>query len=203
MFSPYKLTSFENNFHEIATNNELADKLEKFFLNPQVDFLWNIDTRRQKMADALKHTSMIPLRQPVPPDPSKLTSTSQWNDVTTISDNRILTSYPLFQELVKWLKEALLTTGANNVEFGRVFFSKHTANTEIGIHTDEGAYFDYYDRFHFVIDQIDDANVFHIRNEDVLLHRGKLYWVNNHVPHWLKNNSNKDRINLIFDARLL
>lgn len=202
MFSPYKLTTIESNSYEIATNQELADKLEKFFLNPQVDFLWNINTSRQRMAEALKYTKMVALRQPIPPATAKLTSTNEWNQVTTIADSKILTSYPLFQELVAWLNAALLEAGAKKVEFGRIFFSKHAANSEVGLHTDEGAYFDYYDRFHFVIDQVDNANVFHIRDEDVLLQRGKLYWVNNHVPHWLKNSSNKDRINLIFDARL-
>jgi hypothetical protein len=202
MFSPYKLTAFENNSFEIASNLELANKLEQFFLNPQVDFLWNISTSRQRMAEALKHTKMVALRQPVPPPTSKLTSTNEWNQITTISDSKILTSHPLFQELVKWLKDSLLAAGASNVEFGRIFFSNHAANSEIGLHTDEGAYFDHYDRFHFVIDQEDNKNVFRIREEDVLLQKGKLYWVNNHVPHCLKNSSSKDRINLIFDARL-
>jgi len=36
----------------------------------------------------------------------------------------------------------------------------------------------------------------------VRLERGSFYWVNNHVPHWLANNSTVDRINLIADARL-
>jgi len=202
MFSPYKLTSFENNSFEIATNLDLADRIEKFFLNPQVDFLWNINTSRQRMAEALKHTKMVALRQPIPPATSNLTSTNEWNQVTTITNSKVLTSYPLFQELVEWLRTSLLNSGASTVEFGRIFFSNHAANSEIGLHTDEGAYFDYYDRFHFVIDQVDDENVFHIREEDVLLQKGKLYWVNNHVPHWLKNSSSKDRINLIVDARL-
>ena len=54
----------------------------------------------------------------------------------------------------------------------------------------------------FVIEQTDHMNIFHIRDESVELLTGKLYWVNNHVPHWLENLSDTDRINLIVDARL-
>jgi len=201
MFSPYKLTPIESNSFLISENPELANKISDFFKNPSVQFLWGINTTRQRVTKALQHTCMVALREPVAN--AQLTKTTQeWNQVTTIRDTTILGAFPIFQELKSWLEKELLATGATNVEFGRIFFSKHYANSNIDLHTDSGAYFDYYDRFHFVIEQVDHKNVFHIREEDVLLEQGKLYWVNNHVPHWLRNDSDKDRINLIFDARL-
>lgn len=202
MFSPYKLVSMESNFFEISSNLELAEKLALFFRDVKTRYLWYIDTSRQRMADALKHTSIISLRQPKPENTDSLETTEDWNQIMLISDTKTLITYDIFQELCRWLESAFLKSGATNVEFGRIFFSKHMKNTKIGLHTDEGAYFDYYDRFHFVIEQTDNMNIFHIRDESIELLTGKLYWVNNHVPHWLENLSDTDRINLIVDARL-
>lgn len=202
MFSPYTLAPTTDNSKLIAENQELATRLAKFFQDEKFKFLWDINTARQRMTKALEHTSMIALRRAVAPGDKQITNTLEWNQVTDIIDTQVLEKFPIFQDLVKWLEESLKSTGAENVEFGRIFFSKHLANTQIGLHTDEGAYFDYYDRFHFVIDQTDGENIFFIREEPILLEVGKLYWVNNHVPHWLENRSSKDRINLIFDARL-
>jgi hypothetical protein len=164
--------------------------------------MWKISTSRQEMARALRNTEMVPLRIPIPKQGSKLSSTLEWNQVLEIEDTNILKNTETFIELINWLKQSIINKGVNKIEFGRIFFSKHKPNSNIDIHTDEGLYFDYFDRFHFVIDQTDNENIFYIRDEAIKLLTGKLYWVNNHVPHYLENKSDKDRINLIFDARL-
>ncbi len=202
MYSPKKLCGFENNFFQINSNKELAERIANYFSDPKTDFLWKLITNRQKMAPALRNTEMVVLRRLVG-DFSNIKSTNQFNQEMAVDDTEILKRVPLFQETVQWLEQSLLSAGATKVEWGRIFFSKHFANSNIDTHTDEGKYFDHYDRFHFVIDQTDHENIFHIRDEDVKLLQGNFYWVNNHVPHWLKNLSNKDRINLIVDARLL
>jgi hypothetical protein len=204
MISPYKFTSADSNYFEISDNVELAEKIKKFFQDPCVEYLWSVTTKRQKMAAALGNTSMFPLRYPVTQREDIPTTTSAWNQITNLKNSTLFFKlYPIFKETVDWLETALKEKGVNKVEFGRIFFSKHYPNSKIDIHTDKGAYFDYYDRFHFVIDQTDNQNIFYIRDNPILLQTGKLYWVNNHVPHWLENNSSKDRINLIIDARLL
>jgi hypothetical protein len=202
MHSPNKLCSFENNYFHINENKRLAEELKMYFCNPKTDYLWKLITNRQKMAHALRHTEMVVLRRLVG-DFSNIKSTNQFNQEMAVADTEVLTRTPIFQETVFWLEQSFIKAGASKVEWGRIFFSKHFANSDIDIHTDEGQYFDHYDRFHFVIDQTDNENIFHIRDEDVKLLQGNLYWVNNHVPHWLKNTSSKDRINLIVDARIL
>lgn len=202
MFSPYRLTSSDSNFLEITSNYDLSERLTKFFENTQMDYLWKISTIRQTMAKALQHTCMIPLRHAVPVDPNLLTSTNEWNQILNIEDTNILKQHKIFQELCQWITTCLFQTGAQTVEVGRVFFSKHYKQSNIELHTDQGAYFDYYDRFHFVVNQTDGDNIFYIRDEPIKLQTGKLYWVNNHVPHWLENRSTIDRINVIIDARL-
>jgi hypothetical protein len=202
MFSPYKFTSEESNSFLIGQNEELAEKVSNFFKNKESDPLWLINTSRQRMSAALRHTSIIDLKYADGSLTRSLTKTEEFNDVIQTQTTKVYEKIPLFQLVMLWAEQAIKEAGASEVEFGRAFFSKHYANSEIGLHTDSGLYFDYYDRFHFVIDQVDNLNVFQIRDEPLLLEKGKLYWVNNHVPHFLKNNSDKDRINLIFDARI-
>jgi len=197
MFSPYQLAPTTANSFEIANNIDLAKRLAELFQHPAASGLWNLYTKRQEMAPSLKHTRMVAI--------SKLNeiknTTIESNQVLETSYTKFATNTPVVQELLAWIRKSLLATGASNVEFGRIFFSKHLMGTEIGLHVDDGKYFDYYDRFHFVVDST-PGNIFYIRDEPIELELGKLYWVNNHVPHWLKNNSTTDRINLIFDARL-
>jgi hypothetical protein len=199
MFSPYQLISSDKNYLEIESNLDLANKLATFFSRPETDFLWRINTGRQRMASELKHTRMIALRKPVAK--GNLQYTMEWNQITQIEDDMLLHNVALFNSMYQWLDSIMRNTGASKVEWGRLFFSKHLAGTSIGLHADEGAYFDYFDRFHFVINSNSD-NVFYIRNQPIVLDTGKVYWVNNHVPHWLENHSTTDRINVIFDVRL-
>ena len=201
MFSPYKLTGIDSNYLYINSNFDLANRLEDFFKRDDTQFLWNLNTNRQRVTAALRHTSMVSIRQLIPPSEMPK-NTAEWNEVLSVANTKIYEGYPIFQRMVEWLENSLKAAGAEKVEFGRIFFSKHSANTEIDLHTDQGTYFSYYDRFHYVIDQVDNDNIFYIREEPVILEKGKLYWVNNHVPHWLANRSDRPRINLIFDARL-
>jgi mannose-6-phosphate isomerase-like protein (cupin superfamily) len=199
MLSPYQLCGFEQNYFEISSNLELAHELELFFKDPANHYLWSINTGRQRITHALRHTESVSLRMPVVN--TALKTTTEWNQVTEILNTPLL-DIPIFKKTKTWLDQALQTAGSTSTEYGRIFFSKLHANANIDTHIDEGKYFSYYDRFHFVIDQTNGENIFHIRDEAVLLEKGKLYWVNNHVPHWLVNRSNNDRTNLIFDARL-
>ena len=195
MYSPVKLCPFENNYLKLGTNIDLANKLQDFFKDPANDYLWKISTTRQRVTQALRHTECVMLRQLKVNTRPK--NTVEFNQIMETVDTDA-SSISLFKDTVKWMESCFNDA---NVEWGRIFFSNHHASTQIDLHTDEGAYFSYYDRFHFVV-QSEGDNIFHIRDEDVRLERGSFYWVNNHVPHWLANNSTVDRINLIADARL-
>lgn len=199
MYSPIKLTNFEENSKEICNNFDLQQKLYNFFNKKENEFLWEMNKTRQTVTTALRHTKSIYLRNSISPETISPINTLEWNQIMTLSDTRWLYSIPIFWKTFNWIKKSLLNH-CNNPIIGKIFFSKLSANCEIDLHTDEGKYFDYYDRFHFVIQGTN--NIFHIRDEDIMLEVGHMYWVNNHVPHWLINNSNEDRINLIFDARL-
>ena len=202
MKSPFKLRSPATNYCLVSENVELADSLSTFFNDESNKKLWAINTVRQKMTHALRHTESISLREL---DKNALEglakNTIVWNQVIETRDTDVLIQFKIFQLTIKWVHTSLLSVGASKVDFGRIFFSNLHANTIIDEHTDRGAYFDYYDRFHFCITS-NENNIFEIRNQKCQLSKGGLFWVNNHVPHSLQNHNNIDRINLIVDVRL-
>jgi len=199
MFSPYKLASMNHNSLDVANNHDLAERLRSFFKNDATTHLWKLYTDRQRLTEILRHTENIPLRIPAPR--GVITSTEQSNQIMDIVDLRPMMSIDIFSETSAWVSSSLNSLGAEKVEIGRIFFSKLLPKSRIDLHVEDGKYFEYYDRFHFVI-QSNDDNIFCIRDEPLRLKVGHMYWVNNHVPHWLINNSDEDRINLIVDARL-
>lgn len=199
MLSPFKLCNDSDNSFHIAHNPDLASKLGHFLTHDGAP-LWKVNTHRQRTTHALRFTEQIPLRNlDIVGDIPK--NTAEFNQVMTVKETRLMEESPLFLEMIKWIEQSFRAAGVNDVEFGRIFFSKHLAGTSIDKHTDSGAYFSYFDRFHYCITS-NENNLFVIRGHDIKMQEGGLYWVNNHVPHWLRNDNTIDRINLIFDARL-
>lgn len=197
--SPFKFLNSDLNFMKISSNPSLGEKLREFFKDTNNDYLWKLSTHRQTITHALRHTESIPLRYLK--DLPKGVNTLESNQHMNVADSQLI-DIPLFKDTVEWIKEALLTTGAREIQLGRIFASKLEKNSVIDLHTDEGAYFSYYDRFHFTLTAANE-NFFTIQDEPCVLEENSLYWVNNHVPHWLENKSIEGRINFIIDARLI
>lgn len=198
MVSPFSLFTNSFNCYKIATNIELGNELRSFFKNPENEPLWKISTHRQTVTHALRYTEAIHLRYLK--DLPKHFNTIQANQVMEVTTSPTA-NLPIFQKAMTWFADSLHKTGANNVEFGRIFISRLAPHTKIDIHTDEGRYFSYYDRFHFTVTAA-DKNYFIIDNENCILDQDSLFWVDNHIPHWLENKSDEGRINFIIDARL-
>jgi hypothetical protein len=200
LFSPFKFCDISDNAFLIGKDMSLAHDLLDFFSRSENKDLWLLNTHRQTTTYALRNTQSIMLRKLKLTQ--KLDNTLEYNQVMEVEDSMLIEKNPIFLQTIERIEKIFIEAGVKRVEWGRIFFSKFLADSEIDEHVDEGKYFSYYDRFHFVIDTPDNC-VFHIRDEDIYLKQGELWWVNNHVPHWLKNYGNLDRINLIVDARLL
>ena len=198
LVSPFKLFGSDLNYVKISSNQELGDQLRIYFADPDNDDLWKLSTHRQTTTQALRFTETIHLRF-LKDLPTGVTTTesNQWMEI----GEKSLANEDIFKKTVSWIEQTLLNTGADNVEFGRIFVSKLAANSVIDSHIDSGKYFSYYDRFHFTVTAAKE-NIFMIRDEECILENDSLYWVNNHVAHWLENRSNEPRINFIIDARL-
>lgn len=199
MFSPFKFCEISENSFLIGTDIKLSEELLAFFNEDKNKDLWLISNHRQMTTHALRNTQSIMLRK------LKLSqllpTTRAYNEVMEIEDCGLFEQYPIFLHTTQRIEKMFFDAGVKQVEYGRIFFSKLLAHSDIDEHIDRGKYFSYYDRFHFVIDTPKDC-VFSIRNQDIYLQQGGFYYVNNHVPHWLANRGNFDRINLIIDARL-
>jgi hypothetical protein len=198
MVSPFRLFESDLNYFKIATNQEIGAELREFFCEPKNEYLWKLNTQRQDTTKELKHTEAIHLRyiKNLPTHFNTLQS-NQLMDVGTSS----AMSIPIFYKSFKWFQTALENTGAKNIEFGRIFVSRLAPLSKIDLHIDEGKYFSYYDRFHFTITAAAE-NSFFIKDEDCIMAEDSLFWVDNHVPHWLENKSTQARINFILDVRL-
>jgi len=198
LVSPFKLFVGDLNYFRIGENKELGEELRTYFSDTINSDLWKLVTNRQRLTHALRFTETIHLYALKDlPDGSDTTQANQWMDIQPLEQADI----DVFKKAITWFEKILLTTGAEHVEFGRIFISKLAAKSTIDTHTDSGKYFSYYDRFHFTVTAAEE-NIFVIRNEECTLENDSLFWVNNHVPHWLENRSNEDRINFIIDARL-
>jgi hypothetical protein len=173
--------------------------LREYFSNSDNNYLWSLTTHRQTITQALRHTESFPLRYLK--DLPKEYGTMESNQHMEVTDSKLI-DIPVFRRTVDWLEQVFKDVGAKQVEFGRIFASKLAAKETVDLHTDEGKYFSYYDRFHFTVTAAPE-NLFVIRDEECILEQDCLYWVNNHVPHWLENKSDMPRINFIIDARLI
>lgn len=199
MYSPFKFCDFCENSFLIAEDNNLSLSLSNFFEQQENQYLWKLNVHRQTTTYSLRNTESIMLRKLSLN--KMLENTSEYNQVLEVEDSDLMDKYLIFSGLRNRIETIFKSKGVKKIEWGRIFFSKLLSESFIDQHTDEGKYFSYFDRFHFVISSPENC-VFRIRDEDIFLKQGSLYWVNNHVPHWLKNSGKTDRINLIFDARL-
>lgn len=86
-------------------------------------------------------------------------------------------------------------------ELGRVMIVKLKSGGYIDSHTDEGAYAENFSRFHIAL-QADRGNAFHAGQECAHMRTGECWWFEHRVEHEVANLSYRDRIHLIFDARL-
>lgn len=88
-------------------------------------------------------------------------------------------------------------------EIGRVIIAKLSPGGMITPHTDEGAYADYFERFHMCLDS-EPGNVFFCGDEEfgeyVYMKPGEVWWFNHKERHWVANHSYVPRVHMIIDA---
>ena len=121
LVSPCKLFVDDLNSFKISTNVELGNELRNYFNDPANDFLWQISTHRQTITQALRFTESIHLRHLK--DLPKGSNTLQANQHMEVAHSSIA-NIPIFKKSIDWFESALKSTGAQTVEFGRIFVSK-------------------------------------------------------------------------------
>lgn len=87
----------------------------------------------------------------------------------------------------------------NATELGRVLIVNLRVGGAITPHSDEGAYADYYERFHIAL-SCKPGNLFSCNGETVEMNPGELWWFNHKERHKAHNISGNDRIHMIIDC---
>lgn len=80
---------------------------------------------------------------------------------------------------------------------GRVFTATLPPHKQVYRHADRGMYFSVYDRYHLVIRS--DGTHMRIGDQNVNMHQGELWWINNKIGHESFNTSNQPRTHLVID----
>lgn len=158
------------------------------------DALYDISTSRERMSPALSRTRSYYLRVPnVPVAFIKTTTSTQ--DVLDCKDTELFDLFPTMRKLIENVGY-ILQSGWRR-PLGRAFVTRLEADANIGRHIDEGEYFQSLHRVHLVLKS--SGSTFCWDDSRAVLEEGRVYVVNNSIPHWVEN-SGTDRTHLIFDA---
>ena len=110
-------------------------------------------------------------------------------------------NYPVFDLFPEMYEHVLdLMSLVRGEQLGRVIITKLPPKGKIHEHIDTGDAAEFYTRYHTVLD-CGDFNYFYSGDEYLSMQKGHVYYVNNHIPHRVENDSNKDRIHLICDIQ--
>lgn len=152
--------------------------------------LWDVFTMRQNTpGTAHGDTRCIPLRAP-----EELSLEAVFNDIEA-SPTQFAKLLPLTNRL---MKQTLKTIGEGKV--GRVMVVDLLSGGYIDTHYDDGAYADYYDRFHLVMFS-KPGNQFRCVSEIKEFKEGELWMFNHKQEHEVINLSEDSRIHMIIDVR--
>jgi hypothetical protein len=102
-----------------------------------------------------------------------------------------------FPYLIKWLKQFSSYTGNGDLQLARVV--KLKAQGQVYAHVDRGLYYLIRDRYHLVL-QSRTGSRMQCESQISVWYPGQVWWFNNHVVHQAFNESDEDRIHVVFDV---
>ncbi len=102
-----------------------------------------------------------------------------------------------FPYLMGWLRDFASGTGRGSLQLARIV--KLQAGGQVYRHVDAGLYYLLRDRYHLVL-QSRSGSRMQCERQTSTWHPGEVWWFNNHVPHQAFNDSDDERIHVIFDV---
>lgn len=157
-------------------------------LNEIVPEDWNDNTNRQNNTDRVQ-TESITLRKAKNID--GITDLNYNQDVRTTKAG--LDHYP---KTLQFLNNFALKQGAGKLE--RAMIVNLKPRSEISLHFDSGLYYLFRDRYHFILKS--NGSVMQVHDEQSTWNEGEVWWFQNKLMHQAYNNSDEDRIHIIFDV---
>lgn len=178
-----------NLFHRISSDVPVLTTLHKIIRNDW----WDLDTARtgfEKSPHQQVHDILLRCCQT-----EGRTLSEAYVDLDAVDRE-------VFQQLPEARGIALdLMRFVGGSRLGRVVVTRLEPGCKIAKHRDEGAYAEYYDRYHVVLQGL-PGSVFTCGDEAVQMMTGDIWWVNVREPHEVSNNSSDDRIHMIVDIRV-
>lgn len=145
-----------------------------------------------------QHTKNITLRRSVLPTNKKIFFTKelkvQYSANTEYNELNPLT-FPFFQKTYAYIEEFVDKIGGQTTKAMIVSLNPHS---QVYLHCDNGAYYKNKDRYHLPIKTKGSINK--CGGEIVTYHEGELWWFDNKKEHEAFNDSDEDRIHIIFDV---
>lgn len=109
--------------------------------------------------------------------------------------------YPVAAQLPEAVRIANeLMMQVTGVDLGAVLITKIPAGKQVYPHVDQGWHARRFEKFAVQV-KGNAEQAFHFQHEDLVTHDGDLFWFDNAYPHWVTNDSDKDRITLIVCIR--
>ncbi|MCK4501199.1 aspartyl/asparaginyl beta-hydroxylase domain-containing protein [Candidatus Babeliales bacterium] len=118
-----------------------------------------------------------------------------WNEIQC-TNYSVLDKFPLVLEHVLDVMRML-----DGTQLGRIIITSLPPKGKIYEHIDAGDAGEFYTRYHTVL-QSGEGNLFTSGDETIDMCTGDIFYINNHVQHSVHNDSNVQRIHLIYDIRL-
>lgn len=80
---------------------------------------------------------------------------------------------------------------------GGVLITKMAPDSEVAPHVDDSWHARYfYDKYHVALD-VSPGTVFAFNDGEIRARNGEVWWFRNDVPHWIRNDSKRDRLSLV------
>ncbi len=152
------------------------------------DVLWAAQPGRQLTAPAQRHTNAIPIR-------GLRRSRIRGRRRRDVHESRYTSLSASFPATVAFI-EAF--AAERNGALGRARYARLPPGKTVLPHTDRGEYYRYRDRYHLVI-RSEKGSLLRAGGETVRMGEGELWWFDNKAVHDACNDSESDRIHLIFD----
>jgi hypothetical protein len=102
-----------------------------------------------------------------------------------------------FPRLMEWLRDFSSTVGNGTLQLARIV--KLKARGRVYPHVDRGLYYLIRDRYHLVLKSRSGSRM-QCEDQVSVWHPGQVWWFNNHVTHESFNDSDDERIHVIFDV---
>ena len=147
---------------------------------------WSAQSGRQKIAVQREAVS-IPIR-------GLRKSKIQGRKRRDVHESRYTTLSKYFPAVVSFI---LQTASESDAEIARAKIVNLPPGRQVYPHVDRGEYYAVRDRYHLVLSSV--GSLMRAGDEEVRMKTGELWWFDNKAEHEAVNDSEQDRIHLIFD----